>query len=71
MDDSQQPDLDFLKDLSFASGWAKEPPRPQTFESFSAPDEQREFVINQGGEFENPSKYKSGFAFSAASAILR
>ena len=40
-DDSKQPDLDFLKDLSFSPGWAKEPPKAQTYESFSF-DEQRE-----------------------------
>ena len=34
-DDNQTPDLDILKDLSFAPGWAKEPPKPQTYESFS------------------------------------
>ena len=34
-DDTHTPDLDFLKDLSFAPGWAKEPPKPQTYESFS------------------------------------
>lgn len=49
-DDSQQPNLDFLKDLSFAPGWAKEPPRPQTFESFSAPDEHEgRFERRSGG----------------------
>lgn len=34
-DDNKTPDLDILKDLSFAPGWAKEPPKPQTYESFS------------------------------------
>ena len=37
-DDSKQPDLDFLKDLSFSPSWAKEPPKAQTYESFSFDD---------------------------------
>ena len=40
-DDTNTPDLDILKGLSFAPGWAKEPPKPQTYESFSH-DEDRD-----------------------------
>ena len=41
-DDTPQNPLDFLKDLSFAPGWAKEPPKEQTLEQCSGADERRD-----------------------------
>ena len=40
-DDPSQNPLDFLQDLTFAPGWAKEPPKKQTAESFHSFDEDR------------------------------
>ena len=41
-DDTNTNPLDFLKDLSFAPGWAKEPPKEQTLAQFSGDDERRD-----------------------------